>query len=188
PATALENGLARTPPMGFNNWNTTACTSAFNESLVMGIIDIFVNQGLRDVGYQYVNLDDCWAVPAPNSRDANGNLKPDPARFPRGIKFLADYAHARNLKLGIYTSAGTKTCNTLGFSGGLGHETQDAALFASWGIDYLKYDNCNNQGVDAQQRYTAMRDALLASGRPICYSITEWGRTGPPKVWEWGKD
>jgi alpha-galactosidase len=187
PATALENGLARTPPMGFNNWNTTACTSAFNESLVMGIIDIFVNQGLRDVGYQYVNLDDCWAVPAPNSRDANGNLKPDPTRFPRGIKFLADYAHARNLKLGIYTSAGTKTCNTLGFSGGLGHETQDAALFASWGVDYLKYDNCNNQGVDAQQRYTAMRDALLATGRPICYSITEWGRTDP-KVWTWGKD
>jgi alpha-galactosidase len=188
PATALENGLARTPPMGFNNWNTTACTSAFNESLVLGIIDIFVNQGLRDAGYQYVNLDDCWAVPAPNSRDANGNLKPDPTRFPHGIKFVADYAHARNLKLGIYTSAGTKTCNTLGFSGGLGHEQQDAALFASWGIDYLKYDNCNNQNVDAQLRYTTMRDALLATGRPICYSITEWGRTGPPKVWEWGKD
>jgi alpha-galactosidase len=187
PATALENGLARTPPMGFNNWNTTGCTSAFNESLVLGIIDIFVNQGLREAGYQYVNLDDCWAVPAPNSRDASGNLIPDPNRFPHGIKFLADYAHARNLKLGIYTSAGTKTCNTLGFSGGLGHEQQDAALFASWGVDYLKYDNCNNQGVDAQTRYTAMRDALLATGRPICYSITEWGRTDP-KVWTWGKD
>ncbi|HZM75984.1 MAG TPA: carbohydrate-binding protein [Candidatus Limnocylindrales bacterium] len=188
PALALDNGLARTPPMGFNNWNTTACRSTFNESLVLGIIDIFVNQGLRDVGYQYVNLDDCWAVPAPNSRDANGNLIPDPTRFPRGIKFLADYAHARGLRLGIYTSAGTKTCNTLGFSGGLDHEQQDAALFASWGIDYLKYDNCNNQGVDAQLRYTRMRDALAATGRPIVYSITEWGRTGPPRVWEWGKE
>jgi len=188
PAIALENGLARTPPMGFNNWNATHCEADFNEAMVLGIIDIFVNQGLREAGYKYVNLDDCWAVPAPNSRDGNGNLKPDPVRFPRGIKFLADYAHARNLKLGIYTSAGTKTCNTIGFSGGLGHEQQDAALFASWGVDYLKYDNCNNQGVDAQLRYTTMRDALLATGRPIVYSICEWGRTGPPRVWEWGKN
>jgi alpha-galactosidase len=171
--------------MGFNNWNTTACRAEFNESLVLGVIDIFVNQGLREAGYQYVNLDDCWALP---SRDSNGKLVPDPVRFPHGIKFLADYAHARNLKLGIYTSAGTKTCNVAGFPGGLGHETSDAAQFASWGVDYLKYDNCNNQGVDAQQRYTAMRDALAATGRPICYSITEWGRTGPPKVWEWGAD
>ncbi|MFL6142456.1 MAG: carbohydrate-binding protein, partial [Labedaea sp.] len=95
---------------------------------------------------------------------------------------------AKGLKFGIYTSAGTKTCNTAGFPGGLGHEQQDANLFASFGVDYLKYDNCNNQGVDAQQRYTAMRDALAATGRPITYSITEWGRTGPPKVWEWGKE
>ncbi|WP_290863326.1 CBM35 domain-containing protein [Hamadaea sp.] len=187
PATALENGLARTPPMGFNNWNSTACRAEFNESMVLGIMDIFVNQGLREAGYTYVNLDDCWAVPAPNSRDANGNLIPDPTRFPHGIKYLADYAHARGLKLGIYTSAGTKTCNTLGFSGGLGHEQQDAATFASWGVDYLKYDNCNNQGVDPVQRYTTMRDALLATGRPIVYSICEWGRSDP-KVWTWGAD
>ncbi|NUT33292.1 MAG: carbohydrate-binding protein [Hamadaea sp.] len=173
--------------MGFNNWNATHCDADFNEAMVLGIIDIFVSQGLREAGYQYVNLDDCWAVPAPNSRDANGNLKPDPVRFPRGIKYLADYAHARNLKLGIYTSAGTKTCNTLGFSGGLGNEQKDATLFASWGVDYLKYDNCNNQGVDAQQRYTAMRDALAATGRPIVYSICEWGRSDP-KIWTWGKD
>src|SRR5215211_7367341 len=95
PAYALANGLALMPPMGFNNWNTTGCRDDFNEAMVLGIIDIFVNRGLRDVGYQYVNLDDCWAVPAPNSRDASGNLKPDPVRFPRGIKFLADYAHGR---------------------------------------------------------------------------------------------
>lgn len=187
PAIALDNGLARTPPMGFNNWNSTACRADFNEAMVLGIIDIFVNQGLRDVGYQYVNLDDCWAVPAPNSRDASGNLKPDLVRFPRGIKYLADYAHARGVKLGLYTSAGTKTCNTLGFSGGLGNEVKDANLFASWGVDYLKYDNCNNQGVDARQRYGAMRDALAATGRPIVYSICEWGRTDP-KVWTWGKE
>src|SRR5215216_4521458 len=182
PAIALENGLARTPPMGFNNWNTTACRADFNEAMVLGIADIFVNRGLRDVGYQYVNLDDCWALP---QRDANGNLVPDPVRFPRGIRYLADYVHARRLKLGIYTSAGTKTCNVAGFPGALGHEYQDAALFASWGVDYLKYDNCNNQGVDAQLRYTTMRDALKATGRDIVYSICEWGQNDP---WLWAAD
>jgi alpha-galactosidase len=184
PALALENGLARTPPMGFNNWNTTACRAVFNESMIKSIADIFVSQGLRDVGYQYVNIDDCWALP---QRNAQGNLVADPARFPSGMKALGDYIHARGLKFGIYTSAGTKTCNTLGFPGGLGHEQADANLFASFGVDYLKYDNCNNQGVDAVQRYTTMRDALANTGRPITYSITEWGRTGPPRVWEWGK-
>ncbi len=184
PAQALPNGLALTPPMGFNNWNTTHCRADFNEAMVKGIADIFVSRGLKDVGYQYVNIDDCWALP---QRNAQGNLVPDPARFPNGIKAVADYVHSKGLKFGIYTSAGTKTCNTAGFPGGLGHEQQDANLFASWGVDYLKYDNCNNQGVDAQQRYTAMRNALANTGRPIVYSICEWGRTGPPRVWEWGK-
>ena len=183
PAVALENGLARTPPMGFNNWNTTHCRADFNEAMVKGIADIFVSRGLKDAGYQYVNLDDCWAK---TSRDSSGNLVPDPVRFPNGIKALADYVHSKGLKIGIYTSAGTKTCNTAGFPGGLGHEQQDANLFASWGIDYLKYDNCNNQGVDAQQRYKTMRDALARTGRPIVYSICEWGRSDP-KVWTWGE-
>jgi alpha-galactosidase len=184
PAIALENGLARTPPMGFNNWNATHCEADFNESMIKGTADIFVSQGLKDVGYQYVNIDDCWALP---QRDSQGNLVPDPVRFPNGIKALADYVHARGLRFGIYTSAGTKTCNTAGFPGALGHEYEDARLFASWGVDYLKYDNCNNQGVDAVQRYTTMRDALLATGRPIVYSICEWGRSDP-KVWTWGAD
>jgi alpha-galactosidase len=182
PALALDNGLARTPPMGFNNWNTTGCRAVFNESMIKSIADIFVSRGLRDVGYQYVNIDDCWALP---QRNAQGNLVADPARFPSGMKALGDYIHARGLKFGIYTSAGTKTCNTAGFPGGLGHEQQDANLFASFGVDYLKYDNCNNQGVDAVQRYTAMRNALANTGRPITYSITEWGQTNP-KVWTWG--
>jgi alpha-galactosidase len=183
PAAALENGLARTPPMGFNNWNTTGCSARFNEAFVLGVADKLVSAGLKDAGYTYVNLDDCWALP---SRDGNGNLVPDPVRFPRGIKYLADYVHAKGLKFGIYSSAGTKTCNVNGFPGALGHEQQDANLWASWGVDYLKYDNCNNQNVDARTRYTAMRDALANTGRPIVYSICEWGRTGPPKVWEWG--
>jgi alpha-galactosidase len=179
PAFALENGLARTPPMGFNNWNSTQCKADFTEAMIKSIADIFVAKGLKDAGYTYVNIDDCWALP---SRNSSGNLVPDPARFPGGIKALADYVHAKGLKFGLYTSAGTKTCNKAGFPGGLGHEQQDANLFASWGVDYLKYDNCNNQGVDAQQRYTAMRDALAKSGRPIVYSICEWGQSKP---WTW---
>ncbi|MGW2645950.1 NPCBM/NEW2 domain-containing protein [Streptomyces sp. NPDC001393] len=178
-APALADGLALTPPMGFNNWNSTHCGADFNESMVKGIADLFVAKGLKDAGYRYVNLDDCWALP---QRDTAGKLVPDPARFPNGIKAVADYVHSKGLKLGIYTSAGTKTCNSAGFPGALGHEYSDAQQFADWGVDYLKYDNCNNQGVDAKQRYTTMRDALKATGRPIVYSICEWGENKP---WEW---
>ncbi|MEU6192464.1 NPCBM/NEW2 domain-containing protein [Streptomyces sp. NPDC047061] len=176
---ALADGLAQTPPMGFNNWNSTHCSADFSEAMVKGIADLFVAKGLKAAGYQYVNLDDCWALP---ERDADGKLVPDPARFPGGIKAVADYVHAKGLKLGIYTSAGTKTCNDAGFPGALGHEYSDARQFADWGVDYLKYDNCNNQGVDARQRYTTMRDALQATGRPIVLSICEWGENKP---WEW---
>ncbi|WP_427918186.1 NPCBM/NEW2 domain-containing protein [Streptomyces sp. cg40] len=179
---ALADGQALTPPMGFNNWNSTHCRAEFNESMVEGIADLFVAKGLKAAGYQYVNLDDCWALP---SRDADGQLVPDPVRFPHGIKAVADYVHAKGLKLGIYTSAGTKTCNSAGFPGGLGHEYSDARQFADWGVDYLKYDNCNNQGVDAKVRYTTMRDALKATGRPIVFSICEWGENKP---WEWASD
>ena len=179
---ALADGQALTPPMGFNNWNSTNCRAEFNESMVEGIADIFVNKGLKAAGYQYVNLDDCWALP---NRDADGKLVPDPVRFPHGIKAVADYVHSKGLKLGIYTSAGTKTCNDAGFPGGLGHEYSDARQFADWGVDYLKYDNCNNQGVDAKLRYTTMRDALKATGRPIVFSICEWGQNKP---WEWAAD
>ncbi|WP_406252075.1 NPCBM/NEW2 domain-containing protein [Streptomyces atratus] len=173
------NGLALTPPMGFNNWNSTHCRTEFDESMVKGIADIFVEKGLKDAGYRYVNLDDCWAKP---QRNAEGKLEADPQRFPNGIKEVADYVHSKGLKIGIYTSAGTKTCASVGFPGALGHEYSDAQQFADWGIDYLKYDNCNNQGVDAKQRYTTMRDALAATGRPIVYSICEWGENKP---WEW---
>ena len=181
-APALADGLALTPPMGFNNWNSTHCLAEFNESMVKGIADIFVEKGLKAAGYRYVNLDDCWALPA---RDAEGKLVPDPVRFPNGIKAVADYVHAKGLKLGIYTSAGTKTCNSAGFPGALDHEYSDARQFADWGVDYVKYDNCNNQGVDAKLRYTTMRDALKATGRPIVYSICEWGENKP---WEWAAD
>ncbi|MFF3457550.1 NPCBM/NEW2 domain-containing protein [Streptomyces sp. NPDC002730] len=182
-APQLDEGLALTPPMGFNNWNSTHCRAEFNEAMVKGIADIFVEKGLKAAGYQYVNLDDCWALP---QRDTNGKLVPDPVRFPNGIKAVADHVHSKGLKFGIYTSAGTKTCNIAGFPGGLGHEYSDAQQFADWGVDYLKYDNCNNQGLDAKLRYNTMRDALKAAsettGRPIVYSICEWGQNKP---WEW---
>nr|WP_086013644.1 NPCBM/NEW2 domain-containing protein [Streptomyces bingchenggensis] len=181
-AAAPGDGLALTPPMGFNNWNSTHCRAEFNEAMVKDIADIFVTKGLKEAGYQYVNLDDCWALP---QRDADGKLVPDPERFPNGIKAVADYVHSKGLKFDIYTSAGTKTCNSAGFPGALGHERSDAQQFADWGVDYLKYDNCNNQGVDAKQRYLAMRDALQATGRPIVYSICEWGQNKP---WEWAAD
>ncbi|MFG2602229.1 NPCBM/NEW2 domain-containing protein [Streptomyces sp. NPDC048514] len=185
-APAPADGLALTPPMGFNNWNSTHCRADFDEAMVKGIADLFVTKGLKDAGYRYVNLDDCWALPA---RDANGRLVPDPARFPNGIRAVADYVHAKGLDLGIYTSAGTKTCNSAGFPGALGHEYSDARQFADWGVDYLKYDNCNNQGADARTRYRTMRDALRAAsagtGRPIVYSICEWGENRP---WEWAAD
>ncbi|MEV6109668.1 NPCBM/NEW2 domain-containing protein [Streptomyces sp. NPDC051940] len=182
PTPLLDDGLALTPPMGFNNWNSTHCRAEFNEAMVKGVADIFVDKGLKAAGYEYVNLDDCWALP---QRDADGKLVPDPVRFPNGIKAVADYVHSKGLKFGIYTSAGTKTCNSAGFPGGLGHEFSDARQFADWGVDYLKYDNCNNQGVDAQLRYRTMRDALRATGRPIVYSICEWGQNRP---WEWASD
>ncbi|MFF5498447.1 NPCBM/NEW2 domain-containing protein [Streptomyces aquilus] len=181
-APTLDDGLALTPPMGFNNWNSTHCRAEFNEAMVKSIADIFVDKGLKDAGYQYVNLDDCWALP---ERNADGKLVPDPVRFPNGIKAVADYVHSKGLKFGIYTSAGSKTCDTAGFPGALGHEYSDAQQFADWGVDYLKYDNCNNQGVDAKLRYTTMRDALRATGRPIVYSICEWGTNKP---WEWASD
>ncbi|MFC8790612.1 NPCBM/NEW2 domain-containing protein [Streptomyces cinereoruber] len=181
-APAMGDGLALTPPMGFNNWNSTHCRPEFNEAMVKGIADIFVSKGLKEVGYEYVNLDDCWALP---QRDADGKLVADPVRFPNGIKAVADYVHSKGLKFGIYTSAGTKTCDRIGFPGGLGHEYSDARQFADWGVDYLKYDNCFNQGVDAKKRYTTMRDALRATGRPIVFSICEWGENKP---WEWASD
>lgn len=171
------------PQMGFNNWNSTHCRDEFNEAMIRGIADKFISLGLRDAGYTYVNIDDCWAN---WQRDKDGHLRANPKRFPSGIKALADYIHQHGLKFGLYSSAGTSTCEPLqenrGFPGGLGHEKEDAATFASWGVDYLKYDNCNNQKVDARQRYSAMAKALRASGRPIFYSVCEWGENKP---WLW---
>jgi len=176
-ATAPAGGLAPTPPMGWNSWNKFGCR--IDEQLIRGTADAMVSSGMKDAGYRYVNIDDCWEAP---ERDANGNLTTDAQRFPSGMKALADYVHSKGLKIGIYSSAGTGTCQRRPAS--LDHEVADARTFAAWGIDYLKYDNCNNQNRPALERYKAMGDALKATGRPIVYSLCEWGRNKP---WEWGR-
>jgi alpha-galactosidase len=173
---ALENGLARTPPMGWNSWNKYAC-KGINEGVVRETADAMASNGMKDAGYQYVIIDDCWQT----GRDAEGNIVVDKDKFPGGIKAVADYIHSKGLKFGIYTDAGMKTCG--GRPGSLGHEYQDARQYAEWGVDYLKEDWCNTvPGQNSEASYTVMRDALKASGRPILFSICEWGSTKP---WLW---
>ncbi|RVX45971.1 alpha-galactosidase [Nonomuraea polychroma] len=165
-------GPLTAPPMGWNSWNRFGCN--IDENLIRSTADALVSTGLRDAGYRYVNIDDCWMA---GTRDAQGRLQPHPTRFPGGIKALADYVHARGLKLGIYESAGTATCQ--GLPGSLDHETIDAQTFAAWEVDYLKYDNCNHQNRPDADRYRAMGEALRATGRAIVYSICNWGLAEP---------
>jgi alpha-galactosidase len=173
---ALDNGLARTPPMGWNSWNKYAC-KGLNEKVVRETADAMVSNGMKDAGYQFVIIDDCWQT----GRDAEGNIVADAERFPSGIKALADYIHAKGLKFGIYTDAGTMTCAKR--LGSIGHEYQDAKQYANWGVDYLKEDWCSTlPGQNSESSYTLMRDALAAAGRPIVFSICEWGSTKP---WLW---
>ncbi len=172
-----SKNLALTPPMGWNSWNKFACN--VNEDMIRSMADAMVKSGMKDAGYQYVNIDDCWQV----SRDANGNIVPDPERFPHGMKALGDYIHSLGLKFGVYSDAGSKTC--AGRPGGLGHEYQDAIQYAAWGVDYLKYDWCNTTTQDAKASYANMRAALDAAGRPIVLSICEWGKAKP---WLWGEE
>jgi alpha-galactosidase len=169
--------LALTPPMGWTSWNHFACD--IDEKLIRATADAMVTSGMKDAGYQYVNIDDCWH----GERDELGFIHPDPQRFPSGMKALADYVHAKGLKLGIYSDAGWKTCG--GRPGSRGYEYQDALIYAQWGVDYLKYGWCNTEGLKAEGAYLTMREALYAAGRPIVFSICEWGDNQP---WLWGKD
>jgi len=169
--------LALTPPLGWNSWNKFGCN--VSDELIRGMADAMVKSGMKEAGYQYVVIDDCWQV----SRDADGNIQPDPQRFPNGMKALADYIHSLGLKFGIYSDAGSKTC--AGRPASLGHEYQDARQYAVWGVDYLKYDWCNTTTQDAKAAYALIRNALDATGRPIVLSICEWGSHQP---WLWGKE
>ncbi len=171
----LENGVARTPPMGWNSWNHFGCD--VSAQLIKETADAMAANGLRDAGYQYVVIDDCWQV----ARDSRGRLVADTARFPGGMKPLADYVHARGLKFGIYTDAGRRTCQ--GRPGTYGFEELDARTFAEWGVDYVKEDWCNAEGLDAPTQYARFRDALAKAGRPIVFSLCEWGSAAP---WDWG--
>lgn len=167
--------LALTPPMGWNSWNTFKCD--INENLIKEVADAMVTSGMKDAGYQYVVIDDCWQV----SRDSLGNIQADPKKFPSGIKALADYIHSKGLKFGIYSDAGLKTCQ--GRPGSRGYEFQDARQYAKWGVDYLKYDWCYHGMQNAQASYALMAMALRKTGRPIVFSICEWGTNKP---WRWG--
>jgi len=174
-ASVEQNGLlAATPPMGFNTWNKFHCD--VSEELVRGIADAMVSSGMRDAGYEYLVIDDCWQV----DRGEDGIIVADPERFPSGMKTLADYVHERGLKFGIYTDAGPMTCQ--GRPGSLGSEEVDAQKYAEWGVDYVKVDWCHADSLDAPVHYSQFRDAFRATGRPIVLSICEWGRNRP---WEW---
>ncbi len=171
-------GLALTPPMGWNSWNTFA--NNINEAVVRETADAMVANGMRDAGYIYIVIDDAWER---KTRDEKGNLVADPEKFPSGMKALGDYLHAKGFKFGIHSCAGTKTCS--GYPGGRGHEFQDALSYASWGVDYLKYDWCEHGTADARETYKTMRDALYTAGRPVVFSLCEWGQNKP---WEWATD
>lgn len=168
--------LAQTPPMGWNSWNTFGWE--ISDELLRETIDVFVEQGLRDAGYTYIVIDDLWEA----DRRADGRLTWDTAKFPNGIKPLSDYAHSKDLKFGIYSCAGTHTCGNKPAS--YGYEEIDALTFAEWGVDFLKYDYCHvPPGVDGPMLFRRMGQALRATGRPIVFSICEWGSNEP---WKWG--
>ena len=175
-AHAVNNGLALTPPMGWNNYNHFGCS--VGASTIEQQASAMVSSGLKAAGYQYINIDDCWST---KSRDGNGNLVPDPSKYPNGISAVANYVHGLGLKLGLYTDAGTATCS--GYPGMYGHEQQDANTYASWGVDYLKVDWCSSTGIDAQTEYTKIGNALRSSGRSIVFSLCDWGQSN---VWTWG--
>ncbi|KAF7717889.1 Alpha-galactosidase [Penicillium ucsense] len=175
-AAALDNGLAVTPQLGWNTWNSFACS--MNETVILDAAKRIVDLGFKDLGYNYVVLDDCWS----SGRNSSGYLVPDKSKFPNGIADVANKIHDMGLKIGIYSSAGTMTCAH--YAGSLGYEKKDAEVWASWGVDYLKYDNCYNLGEEgtpklSYDRYNAMGKALNETGRPILYSLCNWGVDGP---------
>jgi alpha-galactosidase len=170
--------LAQTPPMGFNTWNTFQTN--INEQMLENMVDSFISSGMKDAGYKYFVLDDGWMA---MHRDTNGSLVADPQKFPGGMKKLVDYVHGKGLKFGIYNCAGTLTCG--GYPGTRGYEYQDARLYASWGVDYLKYDWCNTDSINAQEAYTTMSKAIKIAGRPMIFSLCEWGNHKP---WLWAKN
>ena len=170
--------LAKTPPMGWNSWNTFG--KDINEQLIFETADIMVNEGFLEAGYEYLVVDDCWSL---RERDENGLLVADPEKFPHGMKYVADYVHSKGLNFGMYSCAGMWTC--AGYPSSFDHEYLDAQTFADWGVDFLKYDFCNFPSTaDCKHRYHRMSMALKATGREILFSACNWGREEP---WKWMK-
>lgn len=161
--------------MGWNSWNKFGCN--VSDKLIREMADAVVSSGMKDAGYQFVNIDDCWQV----GRAADGSIVVDPERFPNGMKPLADYVHSKGLKFGVYTDAGRMTCQKR--PGSYEHEAQDIKSYASWGVDYVKIDWCYADGLHPDVQYPKFRDAIAQSGRPIVFSICNWGVAAP---WTWG--
>ena len=174
PGQTHSSGLAEKPPMGWNSWNKFQCD--VSDQLIRSVADAIVSTGMKEAGYEYVVIDDCWQA----GRDEAGNVLADPSRFPVGMKSLSDYVHSKGLKFGLYSDVGYQTC--AGRTGSRGHEFQDAKQFAEWSVDYLKYDWCHSELLDAKGAYTTMSDALRQTGRPIVFSMCEWGSNQP---WLW---
>jgi alpha-galactosidase len=170
-----SESLALTPPMGWNSWNHFQC-EGLNEKVVKETADALLRTGMREAGYEYIVLDDCWQI----GRDSAGNILADPLKFPSGIKSLADYLHSKGFKFGLYSCAGTMTCAKR--PGSRGYEFADARQYALWGVDYLKYDWCHTSTQDAKESYTLMSEAIRTSGRPMVFSLCEWGLSKP---WTW---
>jgi len=171
---SLDNGLSQAPPMGYNTWNDLGCKN-MNEANIKAVANTLVDSGLRDAGFVYLNLDDCWMAP---NRDASGRLQGNPETFPTGMKALADYIHSKGLKFGIYSDRGSATCQ--GLPASLGSEELDAQTFAEWDVDYLKHDNCHsstgpNDKDQLFKEFGLMRDGLNATERPIFYSVCGGG-------------
>ena len=176
PKPSAFDRLAQTPPLGWNSWNKFGCN--VDEKMIRDMAEAMASRGLKAAGYEYIVIDDCWQI----SRDERGDILADPERFPSGIKALADHVQSLGLKFGLNSCAGTKTC--AGRPGSQGYEEQDARQYAAWGVDYLKYDWCHTEGLSAEASYKKMRAALEAAGRPIVFSICEWGRSQP---WRWAR-
>lgn len=197
---ALQDGMARTPPMGFNTWNYFGCRNPqrrIDETSMKQLADAFISKGMKDVGYEYVNVDDCWASLA---RNAAGGLQADRDFFPKGMRELGDYIHGKGLKFGLYTDVGTSTCatcygggNPQGLPGLLNHEQQDCDSLVAWGVDYIKVDFCCHDNRPAVEQFTKVRDCLrkavtnmkskVPNAHPIVFSICNWGEQNP---WNWG--
>jgi alpha-galactosidase len=176
---SYNNGVAKTPPMGFAPWNTFRCE--INETLYIETINTMASSGLRDLGYVYVNIDDCWSLK--NRDPKTKRLVPDPKRFPSGVKYLSRYAHRKGMKMGIYNDVGEKTC--MEYPGADGHFEIDAQTYADWEIDFLKFDYCfpiEEQKEKPWKDYTVMSKALNATGRPIVFAVCNWGVHEP---WLW---